>query len=65
VKHVVSEPAEGRDVVEVSGGSRAVVYVTDSSTAPSDRRVYVRYPGESRGTEITGLPDNKMIVAGG
>jgi hypothetical protein len=64
VKQVVSEPAEGRDVVEVSGGPRAVVYVTDSSSVPSDRRVYVRYPGESRGTEITGLPENQLVLAG-
>jgi hypothetical protein len=63
IKQVVSEPAEGRDVVEVSGGSRAVVYVT--AKGGTDRRVYVRYPGESRGTEIKGMPDNTLIVAGG
>jgi hypothetical protein len=65
VTQVVSEPAEGRDVVEVSGGPRAVVYVTESSTLPRDRRVYVRYPDQSRGTQVSGLPDNQLVVAGG
>ena len=63
LKRVISEPAEGRDVVAVSGGVRAVVYVTAAQDAGKDRRVYVRYPGAARGTVIEGLPDSRLVVA--
>ena len=63
IKRVVSEPAEGREVVAVSGSSRAVVYVTASLDAGKDRLVYVRWAGQARGSVIGGLPGSTMVVA--
>lgn len=65
VTRVISEPAEGRHVVSVSGGVRALVYVTQPRDAETDPRVYVRYPGEPRGTRVSGLEDRRLVIAGG
>ena len=64
LKRVISEPAEGRYVAEVSGGSRAVVYATAALEADKERRVYVRWSGQARGAVVSGLPDSRVVVAG-
>ncbi len=55
-------PRPGRQVVDVSGGRRAVVYMT--SAHRSDVVVSIRYAGEERGAPVTGLPTLlKLAVA--
>lgn len=53
-------PAEGRDVLSVSGNSRTIAYVTrpsDEGDAPGERRHYLRWTGEDAGTLLEGLGD--------
>lgn len=62
VLEVVAFPREGRDVLDVSGGPRAVVYVTGGAF-PDRRLVFsVRWAGEQRGAPITDLPADATIV---
>jgi hypothetical protein len=61
IASVVSVPATGRWMEDVSGGPRGVVYRTsgDSST-----RTYWRAPGQAHGSVVTGLPsDARLVVA--
>ncbi len=58
---LVSTPLPGREVQSVSGGNLGVVYVTRTSSGES-RRVYLRLPGETRGTIVTGLPSDVVAV---
>lgn len=63
VRATLSVPAEGRDVVAVSGSSRAAVY----STAPrsgGEETHYVRWPGDAKGSPLEGLPPGARVVAG-
>jgi len=53
VVEVVATPAEGRHLHTLTGGAHGVVYVTEGRT---DTRVYLRWPGERRGTRVAGLP---------
>jgi hypothetical protein len=64
VLEVVAFPREDRDVVDLSGGPSALVYVTGE--AFPDRRLAfsVRWSGEERGAPLTGLPsDTTTVVA--
>jgi len=54
VLEVVAVAAEGRLLGDVSGGTRGILYETESGS--EDRRVYVRWPGEQHGTRVAGLP---------
>ncbi|MDX6275784.1 MAG: hypothetical protein QOJ92_2994 [Frankiales bacterium] len=54
VLEVVAVPATGREAMAVSG-DHAVLYVTQSNRG-TDRKVYLRLPGEAHGLEVTGLP---------
>lgn len=50
---VIARALSGRFVQSVSGGPRALLYVTSDD---EDRRVYVKLPGESKGVLVTGFP---------
>lgn len=69
VLQILATAAKGRDLVSVSGSEAAVVYVTgvfDGDNGWTDTKAYLRLPGESRGTLITGLPaDFQTVVAQG
>ena len=54
---VIATPADGRRVRSVTGGEHGFVYVTEGS---HDTRVYLRWPGERRGTRVTGLPADAL-----
>lgn len=54
VEQVVAVPGERRDVVAVSGGAHAL-YVTEERDG-SYRVVSLRWPGETKGAPVTGLP---------
>ena len=58
---VVAFPREGRDVTSVSGGPRAVVYVTSADR--EDAVVSVRWGVDGPGTPISGLPAGASVVA--
>lgn len=53
VVEVVAVPLPGRDVTQVSGGAKGVLYVTSGTDGD---RVYWRAPGQAHGTPLTGLP---------
>lgn len=60
---VLATAAEGRYVSGVSGGAEAVVYVTADATSESGAgKAYLRLVGETRGTPITGLPNDATAV---
>lgn len=59
VLEVIATADSGRGMVSVSGGPRGVVYVTQGS---SGQRVFLRLPGEKRGTRITGLPAGDVFA---
>jgi hypothetical protein len=59
---VFATPRPGRDVVDVSGGSRAVLYMT-AVDYKKQLAVYVRWSGEVRGVPVTGLPTDALLVA--
>jgi hypothetical protein len=52
---VVATPRAGRDVIDISGGPRALVYTTGVN-GRSEISVSVRWAGEAHGVPITGLP---------
>lgn len=55
VRDVVAFPRQGRDVLSVSGGPHAALYVTAAVTG-EDVIISVRYAGEERGAPVEGLP---------
>jgi hypothetical protein len=59
VLEVIATPDVGRELISVSGGRSGVIYVT---ARENDQRVYLRLPGEKRGTRITGLPTGEVFV---
>ena len=68
VLQVLATAAEGRNLINVSGTEEAVLYVTGDfgGDGGTDAKAYLRLPGESRGTLITGLPaDFETVVAQG
>jgi hypothetical protein len=62
VLEVVAFPREGRDVVDISGGPRAVAYATAESGSGQDRSYSLRWSGEQRGAPLTGLPSDATLV---
>lgn len=63
VVEVVATPAKGRSLEAVTGGAHGIVYVTYGSGRGS-RRVYVRWPGEKHGVQVSGLPsDLDRVIA--
>jgi hypothetical protein len=54
VLEVVAVAADDRQLGDVSGGPRGIVYETEGSS--NDKRVYVRWPGEMHGSRVSGLP---------
>jgi hypothetical protein len=54
VLEVVATPGSGREAFAVSG-DHLVLYVTQSGRG-TDRKVYLRLPGEAHGVQVTGLP---------
>jgi hypothetical protein len=58
---VLATPREGRAVVDVSGGSRAVLYTTFADGEP--RVVSLRWAHESHGAPVTGLPAGVRLAA--
>ena len=50
----------GRDVVDVSGGSRAVLYTTAADG--EDRVVSLRWAGQPHGSPVTGLPRDTLLA---
>ena len=68
VLQVLATAAEGRTLIDVSGTEEAVLYVTGAfdDDGGTDTKAYLRLPGESRGTLITGLPAGfETVVAQG
>jgi hypothetical protein len=63
VLEVVATPASGRAVVDVTGGPRAVIYVTAGEDEAKGRIVYVRWPGEAHGAAVSGLLELTRDVA--
>jgi hypothetical protein len=64
VLDVVATPAVRRAVVDVTGGARAVVYVTAGEEDEARASlVYVRWPGEAHGARVSGLPELTKYVA--
>jgi hypothetical protein len=63
VREVVATPASGRAVVDVTGGPRAVIYVTAGEDEAKGRIVYVRWPGEAHGAAVSGLLELTRDVA--
>lgn len=63
VLDLVATPATGRAVVDVTGGPRAVVYVTKGEDEATGRIVYVRWPGEAHGAPVSGLLELTSEVA--
>ncbi len=62
VLEVIAFAASGRDLTQVTGGSHGLLYVTVGGSEGS--RVYIRWPGEKRGAQVTGLPaDLDVLVA--
>jgi hypothetical protein len=59
---VFATPRPGRDVVDVSGGRRAVLYTT--AAQGKDRVVSVRWAGEAHGAPVTGLPADVQLGEG-
>ena len=67
VREVLATAAEGRSITHVSGDGGTVVYRTaeppDRAVEPDiDPKVYVRYTGDARGTQVTGLPADVAVV---
>jgi hypothetical protein len=60
VLEVVATPRAGRDVIDISGSARAVLYVT--AQQGSDRTVSLRWAGETRGAPLTGLPADLLLA---
>jgi hypothetical protein len=57
---VVATARKGRDLVDVSGGSRAVLYTTVGEGDP--RVVSLRWADEAHGAPLTGLPADAYLV---
>jgi hypothetical protein len=58
---VFATPRPGRDVLDVSGGARAVLYTTGVvGEETSDLTVSLRWAGEAHGAPVTGLPDDLL-----
>lgn len=55
VLEVVAFAAASRNLDGASGGSHGLVYVTEGGPK-SEKRVYVRWPGEAHGQPVVGLP---------
>lgn len=62
VVDVVATPREGRDVVDVSGGRRAVLYVT-GPRAGGPVVVSLRWAGDAHGAPVTGLPPGVSVAS--
>jgi hypothetical protein len=60
VLEVVAVAADDRELGDVSGGGRGIVYETEGNS--NDKRVYVRWPGEKHGTRVSGLPSGFFRV---
>ena len=58
---VVATARTGRDVVDVSGGPRAVLYTT--AAEGRDLVVSLRWAGDARGAPVTGLPADLLLAA--
>jgi hypothetical protein len=57
---VVATPRADRDVVDISGGSRAILYTT--AVVNKDRIVSLRWEGEAHGAPLTGLPADLTLA---
>jgi hypothetical protein len=62
VLEVVAIPREGRDVVDISGGPRAVAYATAETESGQNRSFSLRWSDEQRGGPISGLPSDATLV---
>ena len=69
VRDVVALPAGGREVTNVSGGARGVLYLTQKRDVrwdddARDRQIVVslRYPDQERGQPLTGLPSDVLAA---
>lgn len=60
VLSVFATARPGRDVVDISGGARAVLYTT--SAEGKDPIVSVRWAGQAHGSPVTGLPADTVIA---
>jgi hypothetical protein len=61
VLEVVATPRAGRDVVDISGSARAVVYTT-AVDRDHELVVSLRWAGEAHGAPLTGLPADLIRV---
>ncbi|MBK5305740.1 MAG: hypothetical protein JJD92_03535 [Frankiaceae bacterium] len=57
---VFATPRDGREVVDVSGGARAVLYTT--ARDGKELAVSLRRAGEARGAPLTGLPTDLLLA---
>jgi hypothetical protein len=61
---VIATPRAGRDVVDVSGGERGVLYITGvEGEELTDVAVSLRWAGEAHGAPLTGLPADLTLAA--
>lgn len=64
VLDVLMTARPGRHLVSITGGARGIVYVTSAGFESEDPRFYVRFPGETRGAPLRGVPaDADQLVA--
>jgi hypothetical protein len=60
VLEVLATPRAGRDVIDISGSARAVLYTTAKQR--SDLAVSLRWAGETRGAPLTGLAADLLLA---
>lgn len=58
ILEVLATAGADRDMLEVSGSDRAVVYTTASRTESTTFRTSVRFAGEAKGAPVVGLPED-------